>query len=289
MLREQAAAVRSQEAARWSPCHAPDEEESEIVARFLTAPYPCFDGGYDFLGEPDVSLGINTLSYCGSIDLNLSRKEERAGKRGGNGNMVPGPSPPAGRGRVRAGAGYLLSDRDSNGDGAAATPKRKVFQAGHAHDQGGDLGRHKKKARAADHKGEKSVTFKTKMPQQKRRSSSYCSDNESNCSQGDGGEEANVAGGGTVKVRAGRGSAADPQSLYAKRRREKINDRLRVLQKLVPNGTKVDLSTMLEEAVLYVKFLQLQIKVLSSDEMWMYAPLAYSGMSFGIDLRITPQ
>lgn len=154
MLREQAAVVRSQEAARWSPCHAPDEEESEIVAQFLTAPYPCFDGGccsYDFLGEPDVSLGINTLSYCGSIDLNLSGEEERVGKRGGN--MVPGPSP-AGRGRVRA--GYLLSDR--NGDGAAATPKRKAFQAGHAHDQGGDLGRHKKKARAADHKAWRNAT-----------------------------------------------------------------------------------------------------------------------------------
>ncbi|XP_020167813.1 uncharacterized protein [Aegilops tauschii subsp. strangulata] len=288
MSRDQAAVVRPQEAARWSPYHAPDEEESEIVAQFLTAPYPCFDGGccsYDFLGEPNVSLGINTLSYCGSIDLNLSRKEERVGKRGGNGNMVPGPSP-AGRGRVRAGASCLLGDRDRNGDGAAATPKRKVFQAGNAHDQGGDLGRHKKKARAADHKGEKSVTSKT--VQKQRPSSSYFSD-ESNCSQGNRGEEANVAGGGTMKARAGRGSAADPQSLYAKRRREKINDRLRALQKLVPNGTKVDLSTMLEEAVLYVKFLQLQIKVLSSDEMWMYAPLAYSGMSFGIDLRITPQ
>ncbi|KAF7067826.1 hypothetical protein CFC21_073661 [Triticum aestivum] len=275
MSREQAAVVRSQEAARWSPYHAPDEEESEIVAQFLTAPYPCFDGGccsYDFLGEPDVSLGINTLSYCGSgsssstIDLNLSgEEEERISKR-----AVPSP------------AGYLLSDR--NGDGAAATPKRKVFQAGH--DQGGDLGRHKKKARAADHKGIKSVTCKT--VQKQRPSSSYFSD-ESNCSQGNRAEEANVAGGGTMKARAGRGSAADPQSLYAKRRRERINDRLRVLQKLVPNGTKVDLSTMLEEAVLYVKFLQLQIKVLSSDEMWMYAPLAYSGMSFGIDLRITPQ
>ena len=34
-----------------------------------------------------------------------------------------------------------------------------------------------------------------------------------------------------------------------------------MLQKLVPNGTKVDISTMLEEAVHYVKFLQLQIKV----------------------------
>ena len=49
--------------------------------------------------------------------------------------------------------------------------------------------------------------------------------------------------------------------LFFQKRREKINERLKTLQNLVPNGTKVDISTMLEEAVHYVKFLQLQIKV----------------------------
>ncbi|KAF0888275.1 hypothetical protein E2562_013719 [Oryza meyeriana var. granulata] len=45
---------------------------------------------------------------------------------------------------------------------------------------------------------------------------------------------------------------------------------------------KVDISTMLEEAIQYVKFLHLQIKLLSSDEMWMYAPLAYNGINIKI-------
>ena len=49
--------------------------------------------------------------------------------------------------------------------------------------------------------------------------------------------------------------------LFLQKRREKINERLKTLQNLVPNGTKVDISTLLEEAVNYVKFLQLQIKV----------------------------
>ncbi|KAF5194547.1 Transcription factor bhlh [Thalictrum thalictroides] len=89
------------------------------------------------------------------------------------------------------------------------------------------------------------------------------------------------------KTRAGRGSATDPQSIYARKRRERINERLRILQNLVPNGTKVDISTMLEEAVHYVKFLQVQIKLLSSDDMWMYAPLAYNGMDLGLDLKIS--
>lgn len=161
---------------------------------------------------------------------------------------------------------------------------------------------------------------------------------------------------------------------WMQKRRERINERLKILQNLVPNGTKVrfwekyhqylvltvdrsfflkkvvtvdrkrmpttqtvwisfsfqvDISTMLEEAMHYVKFLQLQIKVrlfaahmttsdyslcscqncsasciffsgekkklkllvflqlLSSDEMWMYAPIAYNGMNIGIDLNLS--
>ncbi|KAE8672816.1 Transcription factor bHLH54 [Hibiscus syriacus] len=87
------------------------------------------------------------------------------------------------------------------------------------------------------------------------------------------------------KTRASGGAVTVPQSLYARKRRERINERLRILQNLVPNGTKVDLSTMLEEAVQYVKFLQLQIKLLSSDDLWMYAPIAYNGMDIGLDLK----
>ncbi|CAN1851155.1 Transcription factor RHD6 [Linum perenne] len=60
----------------------------------------------------------------------------------------------------------------------------------------------------------------------------------------------------------------DPQSIAAKNRRERISERLKTLQELVPNGSKVDLVTMLEKAINYVKFLQLQVKVLATDEFW---------------------
>ncbi|KAF6135704.1 hypothetical protein GIB67_028275 [Kingdonia uniflora] len=119
--------------------------------------------------------------------------------------------------------------------------------------------------------------------------SSCSSEDDSNASQElNGGENSsspttNVKG----KIRASRGSATDPQSLYARKRRERINERLRILQNLVPNGTKVDISTMLEEAVQYVKFLQLQIKLLSSDDLWMYSPIAYNGMDIGLDMKIS--
>ncbi|KAL6637273.1 hypothetical protein ACP70R_024845 [Stipagrostis hirtigluma subsp. patula] len=116
-----------------------------------------------------------------------------------------------------------------------------------------------------------------------RQSLSCCtSENDSNASQGPP-----VAASLNGKAQADRRSATESQSLYARKRRERINERLRILQHLVPNGTKVDISTMLEEAVHYVKFLQLQIKLLSSDEMWMYAPIAYNGMDIGIDLNLS--
>ncbi|XP_027158373.1 transcription factor bHLH54-like [Coffea eugenioides] len=110
----------------------------------------------------------------------------------------------------------------------------------------------------------------------RQSSSSYLSEDDSNVSF-------NLHG----KTRASRGSATDHHSLYARKRREKINERLRILQKLIPNGTKVDISTMLEEAVQYVKFLQLQIKLLSSDDLWMYAPIAYNGKNLGLDMDAT--
>ncbi|XP_078156285.1 uncharacterized protein LOC144552066 [Carex rostrata] len=96
--------------------------------------------------------------------------------------------------------------------------------------------------------------------------------------------ESNANCNSNSKSKASRGSSTDSQSLYARKRREKINQRLRILQNLVPNGTKVDISTMLEEAVQYVKFMQMQIKLLSSDDLWMYAPLAYNGVNINIDL-----
>ncbi|KAL6894254.1 hypothetical protein ACP4OV_008352 [Aristida adscensionis] len=69
------------------------------------------------------------------------------------------------------------------------------------------------------------------------------------------------------KVRARRGQATDPHSIAERLRRERIAERMRALQELVPNTNKTDRAVMLDEILDYVKFLRLQVKVLSMSRL----------------------
>ncbi|XP_062214325.1 transcription factor UNE12-like isoform X2 [Phragmites australis] len=65
------------------------------------------------------------------------------------------------------------------------------------------------------------------------------------------------------KVRARRGQATDPHSIAERLRRERIAERMRDLQELVPNTNKTDRAAMLDEILDYVKFLRLQVLSMS--------------------------
>ncbi|PSS00340.1 Transcription factor like [Actinidia chinensis var. chinensis] len=80
-------------------------------------------------------------------------------------------------------------------------------------------------------------------------------------------EEESVGVKTAAAARGGTGSkrsrAAEVHNLSERRRRDRINEKMRALQELIPNCNKVDKASMLDEAIEYLKSLQLQVQIMS--------------------------
>lgn len=61
-----------------------------------------------------------------------------------------------------------------------------------------------------------------------------------------------------------RGRTAEVHNMSERRRRDRINEKMRALQELIPNCNKIDKASMLEEAIEYLKTLQLQVQMMST-------------------------
>ncbi|CAA0840073.1 Transcription factor PIF3 [Striga hermonthica] len=78
-------------------------------------------------------------------------------------------------------------------------------------------------------------------------------------------------GGGSKRSRA-----AEVHNLSERRRRDRINEKMRALQELIPNCNKADKASMLDEAIEYLKTLQLQVQVMSMGAGLCMPPMMFS-------------
>ncbi|XP_062215127.1 transcription factor PHYTOCHROME INTERACTING FACTOR-LIKE 13-like isoform X2 [Phragmites australis] len=74
---------------------------------------------------------------------------------------------------------------------------------------------------------------------------------------------------------ARRTRAAEVHNLSERRRRDRINEKMRALQDLIPHCNKTDKASMLDEAIEYLKSLQLQVQM-----MWMGSGIAAPPVMF---------
>ncbi|XP_039783268.1 transcription factor PHYTOCHROME INTERACTING FACTOR-LIKE 13-like isoform X2 [Panicum virgatum] len=74
---------------------------------------------------------------------------------------------------------------------------------------------------------------------------------------------------------ARRSRAAEVHNLSERRRRDRINEKMRALQELIPHCNKTDKASLLDEAIEYLKSLQLQLQM-----MWMGSGIAAPPVMF---------
>ncbi|MCO5570668.1 hypothetical protein L7F22_024395 [Adiantum nelumboides] len=72
---------------------------------------------------------------------------------------------------------------------------------------------------------------------------------------------------------AKRTRAAEVHNQSERRRRNKINEKMKALQELIPNANKTDKASMLDEAIEYVKMLQAQLQLMSTRTGMIVPPI----------------
>ncbi|CAN4110859.1 unnamed protein product [Withania somnifera] len=104
-------------------------------------------------------------------------------------------------------------------------------------------------------------------------------DNEESECRSEDVEEESVGIKKTCPAREGTGSkrsrAAEVHNLSERRRRDRINEKMRALQELIPNCNKADKASMLDEAIEYLKTLQLQVQIMSMGAGFCVPPMMF--------------
>ncbi|XP_019165861.1 PREDICTED: transcription factor PIF1-like isoform X2 [Ipomoea nil] len=90
-----------------------------------------------------------------------------------------------------------------------------------------------------------------------------------------------------------RSRAAEVHNLSERKRRDRINEKMRALQQLIPRCNKLDKASILDEAIEYLKSLQLQVQMMSLGHGCGMIPMMFPGIqqympAMGIGMGMNP-
>ncbi|KAK4748776.1 hypothetical protein SAY87_015362 [Trapa incisa] len=105
----------------------------------------------------------------------------------------------------------------------------------------------------------------------KRKSKGHAEDVEENLVCG---KKQDTAGGDASTRKS---QAAEVHNLSERRRRDRINEKIRALQELIPNSSKMDKASVLEKAIEYVKILKIQLQMLRMGSCSYMVPMMLPG------------
>ncbi|CAN6884356.1 unnamed protein product [Brassica oleracea] len=93
--------------------------------------------------------------------------------------------------------------------------------------------------------------------------------------EGESGDGRKEAAPSRTGIGSKRSRSAEVHNLSERRRRDRINEKMRALQELIPNCNKVDKASMLDEAIEYLKSLQLQVQFMSMASGYYMPPVMF--------------
>ncbi|KAF8089630.1 hypothetical protein N665_0501s0042 [Sinapis alba] len=93
--------------------------------------------------------------------------------------------------------------------------------------------------------------------------------------EGESGDGRKEAAPSRTGIGSKRSRSAEVHNLSERRRRDRINEKMRALQELIPNCNKVDKASMLDEAIEYLKSLQLQVQIMSMASGYYMPPVMF--------------
>ncbi|KAK9726644.1 hypothetical protein RND81_05G227700 [Saponaria officinalis] len=171
--------------------------------------------------------------------------------------------------KVDVGSHVVNDDNDDDNDNDNSVNEQGRFcksrenSSNSVQNQAAENGSNNRKRKAAVSKGKAAISTLAEKGENINKKGSKSEETEEN-KGGDDKQKVNEAPKDYIHVRARRGQATDSHSLAERVRREKISERMKLLQDLVPGCNRVTgKALMLDEIINYVQSLQRQVEFLS--------------------------